>query len=138
MSEHRGTENQAKCEKYVRKEAIFGKRKDALMKENSDGDPAQKRSAKPNMFQLFLFAPFMDPSAPSGLMTNEEVDQRDKQEVLMGEESSSEAMLFARLFHGDSGVRFNFDEVREFLRDPHIALIASDLTVFAIPIFFFG
>ncbi|VDN21164.1 unnamed protein product [Gongylonema pulchrum] len=57
------------------------------------------------------------------------MDQRDKEEALMGEEDSSEAMLFARLFRGDSGVRFNFDEARVFLRDPHIALIASDLTV---------
>lgn len=41
----------------------------------------------------------------------------------------TETTFFNRIFPSDSGMRFNFDDIREFLHDPLIALIATDLTV---------
>ncbi|KAL3989486.1 hypothetical protein ACH3XW_27865 [Acanthocheilonema viteae] len=40
----------------------------------------------------------------------------------------TEAAFFNRIFPSNSGIRFNFDDIREFLHDPLIALIATDLT----------
>ncbi|EJW87797.1 hypothetical protein WUBG_01291, partial [Wuchereria bancrofti] len=41
----------------------------------------------------------------------------------------TEATFFNQIFLSNSGMRFNFDDIREFLHDPLIALIATDLTV---------
>ncbi|EFO14432.2 hypothetical protein LOAG_14086 [Loa loa] len=40
----------------------------------------------------------------------------------------TEAAFFNRIFPSSTGMRFNFDDIREFLHDPLIALIATDLT----------
>lgn len=62
-------------------------------------------------------------------MQDNVIEQQNKQEMPVTGENANEASIFARLFPGESGVRFNFDDVREFLNDPLIALIATDLTV---------
>uniref|UniRef100_A0A915PTN9 Uncharacterized protein n=1 Tax=Setaria digitata TaxID=48799 RepID=A0A915PTN9_9BILA len=43
-------------------------------------------------------------------------------------ENVAEAAFFNQIFPTNSGMRFNFDDIREFLHDPLIALIATDLT----------
>ncbi|VIO88608.1 Uncharacterized protein BM_BM8459 [Brugia malayi] len=39
----------------------------------------------------------------------------------------AEAAFFNQICPSSSGMRFNFDDIREFLHDPLIALITTDL-----------